>query len=156
MVDGPGRRALLGPDTARLRGALGVLPFRGMRQPRNPESVHAPLGPYTHQIELPAPARILALSGQIGMAPDGNVPETVAEQLDVALANVERNLEAAQMSVADLVKLTLYVTEPIAPEQRASVLTERLGGHAPCMTLIRVAGLAAPPLKVEVDAWAAA
>jgi 2-iminobutanoate/2-iminopropanoate deaminase len=29
-----------------------------------------------------------------------------------------------------------------------------LGEHRPAMTLVYVAGLAAPPLKVEVDAWA--
>ena|SRR5947209_17139129 len=126
-----------------------------MRQQRNPESIHAPLGPYTHQIELSAPGRILALSGQVGMTPDGAIPETTGEQLELALGNVVRNLEEAEMSVGDLVKLTLYVTEPIDREQRAAILSEQLRGHAPCMTLIMVAGLAAPPLKVEVDAWAA-
>jgi enamine deaminase RidA (YjgF/YER057c/UK114 family) len=125
-----------------------------MRTPRNPESVHAPLGPYTHQIALDAPGQVLVLSGQVGMAPDGQIPETGAEQLEVALANVLRNLEAAEMSARDLVKLTIYVTEPIDREQRAAILMERLEGHRPCMTLITVAGLAAPPLKVEVDAWA--
>src|SRR4051794_12532845 len=73
-----------------------------MRQPRNPESIHAPLGPYTHQIELDAPSRMLALSGQGGMTPDGQVPEDAGAQLEVALANVLRNLEAAQMTAADL------------------------------------------------------
>jgi enamine deaminase RidA (YjgF/YER057c/UK114 family) len=126
-----------------------------MKQPRNPDSVHEPLGPYTHQIELAAPRRLLALSGQIGMTPEGAIPATADEQLEVALRNVARNLEEADMSVGDLVKLTLYVTEPIDRERRAAILGERLGGHSPCMTLITVAGLAAPPLKVEVDAWAA-
>jgi len=70
------------------------------------------------------------------------------------LANVILNVEDAGMSVADLVKLTFYLTEPIEPQRRAVVLNERLGEHAPCMTLLFVAGLAAPALKVEIDAWA--
>jgi enamine deaminase RidA (YjgF/YER057c/UK114 family) len=90
------------------------------------------------------------------MHPDGSIPEDAAEQLDVALQNVVRNLEAAGMGIRDLVKLTLYLTEAISSGRRGAILTERLGGHAPCMTLLYVAGLATPAFKVELDAWGAA
>jgi len=33
-------------------------------------------------------------------------------------------------------------------------VARRLDGHTPCMTLLFVTALAAPDLKVEVDAWA--
>lgn len=88
------------------------------------------------------------------MTVDGQVPDDAAQQLDLALENLVRNLVEADMKVDDVVKLTLYLTEPIAPQRRAAVLAERLEGHAPCMTLLCVAGLASPALKVEVDAWA--
>jgi 2-iminobutanoate/2-iminopropanoate deaminase len=125
-----------------------------VKTPRNPDTIHAPLAPYAHQIEVAGPERLLVLSGQLGMALDGGVPDDAADQLGLALDNVLRNLEAAGMSVADLVKLTLYVTELIPPEQRGAILRDRLGEATPCMTLVVVAGLAAPHLKVEVDAWA--
>jgi enamine deaminase RidA (YjgF/YER057c/UK114 family) len=54
------------------------------------------------------------------------------------------------------VKLTLYMVDEVAPAARAAVLRQRLGDVEPCMTLVYVPRLAAPPLKVEVDAWAAA
>jgi enamine deaminase RidA (YjgF/YER057c/UK114 family) len=127
-----------------------------MRKPRNPASIHAPLADYTHQIELRGRGRLLVLSGQIGMEPDGRVPEDPAEQLELAMDNVMRNLEAAAMGAGDLIKLTLYLVAPIDAYRRRAVLTQRLARHEPCMTLIYVAGLATPALKVELDAWASA
>jgi enamine deaminase RidA (YjgF/YER057c/UK114 family) len=121
---------------------------------RNPASVHAPLARYSHQIELRGPGRMLVLSGQIGMTLDGRIPDDPAEQLELAMDNVVRNLEAARMGVSDLVKLTFYLVASIDADRRRTVLTERLGGHAPCMTLIYVSGLASPAVKLEVDAWA--
>src|SRR4051794_27590468 len=88
-----------------------------MKTRRNPETVHAPLAPYAHQIEIAAPERLLVLSGQLGMALDGSVPDDAADQLELALDNVLRNVEAAGMTSSDLVKLTLYVTELVAPER---------------------------------------
>jgi enamine deaminase RidA (YjgF/YER057c/UK114 family) len=112
------------------------------------------LARYSHQIQLDGSERLLMLSGQVGMTLDGDVPNGAADQFDLALANVMRNVEEAGMSAADVVKLTFYLTEPIDRQRRAAILTERLGEHAPCMTLVFVAGLATPALKVEIDAWA--
>lgn len=125
-----------------------------VKQARNPASVHAPLAGYSHQIEIAGAERLLVLSGQIGMTLDGRIPDDAAEQLDLALTNVLRNLEAAGMAATDLVKLIFYLTEPVDQGRRAAVLAARLAGHAPCMTLLYVAGLASPALKVEIDAWA--
>lgn len=125
-----------------------------MKQLRNPATVHGPLAAYSHQIELSGSERLLAMSGQVGMTPGGELPEDAATQFELALANVVRNLEAAGMVPAELIKLTFYLTEPIAPERRAQILADCLRGHAPCMTLIFVPALAAPALKVEIDAWA--
>jgi enamine deaminase RidA (YjgF/YER057c/UK114 family) len=125
-------------------------------QARNPASIHAPLAGYSHQIELRGQERLLVLSGQVGMATDGRIPDDPAEQLELAMDNVLRNLDAAAMGVGDLVKLTFYLVAPIDADRRRAVLADRLGGHEPCMTLIHVAGLAAPAIKVELDAWASA
>jgi enamine deaminase RidA (YjgF/YER057c/UK114 family) len=125
-----------------------------VREARNPASIHAPFGAYSHQIELRGPERMLVLSGQVGVTPDGSVPDDTAEQFDVALANVLRNLEAASMEVGDLIKMTLYFVEPVDAERRRAILQARLGHHEPCMTLLYVAGLSAPAIKTEIDAWA--
>jgi enamine deaminase RidA (YjgF/YER057c/UK114 family) len=126
-----------------------------MKAPRNPDVLHPPLAAYTHQIELAGAERWLVMAGQVGMNPDRSVPEEPAAQFDVALENVLRNLSAAGMDAGDVVKLTFYFVEEIPPAERAEILRRHLGSHAPCMTLVYVPRLAAPALKVEVDAWAA-
>lgn len=127
-----------------------------MRESRNPEAVHPPLGPYAHQIELTGPQRQLVLSGQVGMRPDRSVPDGAAAQLEAALDNVLANLELAGMTAADLVRLTIYLTEELDGPTRGEILIRKLDGAAPCMTLLYVARLASPSLKVELDAWASA
>jgi enamine deaminase RidA (YjgF/YER057c/UK114 family) len=89
-----------------------------VKEPRNPASIHAPLAGYSHQIELSGQGRLLVLSGQIGMSLDGRIPEDPAEQLEVAMDNVLRNLDAAAMGVGDLVKLTFYLVAPIDADRR--------------------------------------
>lgn len=125
-----------------------------MKAPRNPPTVHRPLAAYSHQIEVTGPARWLVLSGQVGARPDGSVPEDPVEQIEVALQNVSSNLEAAGMTVADVVKVTLYLVGEIDVDRRRAALGAWLGGHEPCMTLLFVAALAAPAYRVEIDAWA--
>ena len=125
-----------------------------MKQYRNPSNVHEPLAAYTHQIEISGPERLLILSGQVGRRQDGTVPEAAEEQLDIALENIIRNLQAAHMDVTDIVKLTLYLVGNMDAVVRRDVLTARLGSHKPCMTLAYVAALTSPIYNVEVDAWA--
>ncbi|HKN55615.1 MAG TPA: RidA family protein [Amycolatopsis sp.] len=122
--------------------------------PRNPASVHAPVAKYSHQIEVPDQGRWLVLSGQIGQRLDGTIPESAVEQVEVALANVLGNLEAAGMGVHDVVKLTLYLVGDLAPAECQAVIDAWQDGHEPCITLLYVAGLAAPAFRVEIDAWA--
>jgi 2-iminobutanoate/2-iminopropanoate deaminase len=121
---------------------------------RNPETMHPPIGPYSHQIEIAGNARWLVMAGQVGREKDGRVPEDPIEQVELALENVRRNLEAAGMEVSDLVKWTWYLVGQIDPVRRREVTVAWLGGHQPTSTLVYVAALAAPEYRVEVDAWA--
>jgi len=128
-----------------------------MKTTRNPETINAPVGRYVHQLEVENPGKILFISGQLGRRPDGSVPEDSVDQLEVALENVVRNLEAAGLETKDLVKATTYVVagSPMDLERRRAVLERIFGDHIATSTLVYVAGLAAPEYKVEVDAWAA-
>lgn len=127
-----------------------------MKHYRNPAGIHPPLAQYTHQIEVSAGERILFLSGQVGLNVDGHAPNDAGEQLALALDNLIANLHAAGMDVPDLTKLTLYlVPDSLDAASRRAILSAKLGGHAPCMTLVYVVALAAPQLLVELDAFAA-
>jgi 2-iminobutanoate/2-iminopropanoate deaminase len=128
-----------------------------MQQSRNPETIHAPVGRYVHQIELDSPSKLLFIAGQVGMRLDGSVPDDVVDQLAVALENVLKNLEAAGLQPTDLVKVTTYVVAgaELDPARRRSEMERLLGDHVPTSTLVFVAGLASPQYKVEIDGWAA-
>ena len=125
-----------------------------MKDFRNPSNIHAPLGSYSHQIEITGSERMLILSGQIGMREDGTLPDDALEQIEVALENIIRNLQAANMGVKDLVKLTYYLVGEIDTAKRRELVAAKLQGHKPCSTLLYVARLATPDLRVEIDAWA--
>lgn len=129
-----------------------------MKQARNPETVHAPVGRYVHQIEVSGEGRLLFIAGQVGMRPDGSVPDDASEQLGIAFENVVRNLEAAGFAATDLVKATIFlvhgaVADADMPKRRAAI-DRVLGEHLLATTLVFVSALAAPALKVEVEAWA--
>ena len=125
-----------------------------MKESRNPQNIHTPLGQYSHQIEITGNERMLVLSGQVGMREDGSVPEDALEQIDIAFENIFRNLQAANMDVKDIVKLTYYLVGEIDTAKRRELTASKLQGHQPCSTLLYVAALAAPIYKIELDAWA--
>lgn len=125
-----------------------------MKISRNPDTIHNPVAPYVHQIEVIGPNRWLNLSGQLGMRIDGTVPENPLEQLKLALENVNKNLEAAEMEIKDLTKMVFYFVGDFEVEQRRKIIGDFLGEHLPCTTMLYVVALAAPSFKVEIDAWA--
>jgi 2-iminobutanoate/2-iminopropanoate deaminase len=125
-----------------------------MKEFRNPQDVHEPLGSYSHQIEVRGSERLLVISGQVGMREDGTVPEDPLEQIDVAFENILRNLRAAGMGVKDLIKMTYYLVGDIDTAKRREIVVSKLEGHQPCSTLLYVAALASPMFRVEIDAWA--
>lgn len=88
------------------------------------------------------------------METDGTIPESPLEQLQLALENVKRNIEAADMAVEDITKLVFYLVGEFDAESRKRIMGQFLGEHLPCMTMIYVVALASADLKVEVDAWA--
>ncbi|EJV85243.1 hypothetical protein IG3_01987 [Bacillus cereus HuA2-1] len=121
---------------------------------RNPETVHKPVAPYVHQIEVTGPNKWLTLSGQLGMEIDGMVPDDPLEQLQLALDNIRRNLMAANMNVEDLTKMVFYLVGDFNADKRRKIIGDFLGEHLPCTTMIYVVALAAPVFKVEIEAWA--
>ena len=127
-----------------------------LRVSRNPATVHAPIGGYVHQIAIEPPNELLIISGQVGRTLDGSVPPDPHDQLAVALDNLRLQLEAAGMTVADLVKLNYYLVGDTDAARRAAVIGGFLGTHRPCSTLVYVVALARPEYLVEVEGWASA
>lgn len=124
-----------------------------MKEFRNPQDIHAPVGSYSHQIEV-SNERMLIISGQVGMRQDGSIPDDPYEQIDLAFENIIRNLRTANMDVKDLIKITYYLVGEFDTAKRREIVLSKLQGHQPCSTLLYVAALASPQFRVEIDAWA--
>ncbi|MDE0242585.1 MAG: RidA family protein [bacterium] len=121
----------------------------------NPEGVAPPLSNYSHGVVIPAGMKQLHVSGQIGITPDGTIPDDVGEQARWCFANILAILAAEGMAADNLASLTTYV---VGEDNLAAVREARqqaLGEAAPASTLVFVAALATPVLKVEVQAIAA-
>ncbi len=121
----------------------------------NPPAVREPTG-YTHAIQITGEVRRLVISGQVGVALDGTVPSTGEGQVAQAFANLRAVLTANGMTVENIVKTTVFLTDrgflPAFRSARSAVF----GDHAPASTLLFVAGLADPRFVVEIEAEAVA
>jgi enamine deaminase RidA (YjgF/YER057c/UK114 family) len=102
--------------------------------------------------------RIVLCSGQTSMHRDGHPLHSgdMRAQIAQALDNLETVLRAADMALANVVRLNWYVTDVDAYRRVASHHVRRLAdaGCRPCSTLLGVRSLAYPELLVEVEATA--
>lgn len=121
----------------------------------NPDGIAAPLGAYSHGVEIPANARRLYVSGQVGVASDGTVPESSEEQMELAWVNIEAILASAGMTPADIVKVTTLITRPEDFAVHPKVRKRHLGDNRAAATGYLVSGLANPELLVEIEVVAA-
>jgi enamine deaminase RidA (YjgF/YER057c/UK114 family) len=120
----------------------------------NPSDIPAPASKYSQGVAVPAGARRLVISGQIGMTRDGKVLDGMEAQLRQAWQNILGVLAAGGMEVKDLVKVTTFVLDAKAVGLNRQIRDEFMKGHAPASTFLVVAGLAMPSLLCEIEAEA--
>lgn len=107
---------------------------------------------YTHAVEIPAPHRLVFMSGQIGVAPDGKALESFDDQCRQAMANVEALLTDAGMTQANMLRVTYYLTDAENLPALGQIRNTRWGSdQPPAVTTLVVAALAAPELQVEIE-----
>jgi 2-iminobutanoate/2-iminopropanoate deaminase len=125
------------------------------RRDINAADAPAPAGQYTQAVEVHGGSRTLYLSGQVGIAADGSVPEDAEAQCALAWRNLQAQLRAAGMEIENLVKITTIVRNPADVASVRAGRASVLGTHRPASTLI-IGGLSNPAWKVEVEGIAVA
>ena len=128
------------------------------RRELNPWEWNKPFG-FQQAVEVTGAERVLYLAGQTAIDADGNVLDAdMAAQVTLSLDNLERVLAEADMTFANVVRVTWYVTSIEEFRATAHVRADRLrdAGMRAASTLVQVAGLAYPELKVEITATAVA
>ena len=125
------------------------------RRDINARNAPEPAGAYSQAVEVTGGTRTLWISGQVGVAIDGTVPADALAQAKLAWASLIAQLQAADIDVDNIVKLTTIVLDAADIPATRAARSEVLGHRKPASTLI-VAGLANPAWKVEIEAVAVA
>jgi enamine deaminase RidA (YjgF/YER057c/UK114 family) len=105
---------------------------------------------------IEGPGRQLFASGQDAVDAEGNPqhPGDMAAQLELALDNLEAVLGAADMTVANVVRLSVYTTDVNEYLQHFGQVGERFGESRYATSLLGVSQLPAPQLMVLLEATA--
>jgi len=124
-------------------------------RPLSPPTIRPPFARYSHGVEVPPGARLVAVSGQLGVGPDDRAPQGAEAQARLCFANIAAILAEAGMTLADVIRLNAYVT---GREHMAGYMAARdavVGDPAPASTLMIVGGFTRPAFVVEIEALAA-
>lgn len=121
----------------------------------SPATIYPPVGRYYNAVEVGPGERIVFSAGIIGMDISGTLPADPAQQIGQAWENVAAFLRGAGMGPANLVRLTMHLTDraliPVSREARIRVLGEDM--H--CAVTGLIVQLFDPDLVIEIDVCAA-
>lgn len=123
--------------------------------PINATSAPQPAGGYSQAFEVREAQRFLFVSGQVPETAAGVVPLEFKAQARLVWSNVCAQLEAAGMLVANLVKVTTFLSSREHAIPNREVRQEVLGSHAPALTVI-ITGIFDEQWLLEIEAVAAA
>lgn len=116
--------------------------------------VDGQLPPVSHYCHVVRAGALIWVSGAIGVAADGTVPDDVGTQAELALASIDACLRAAGAGAEHVVKVNVYLTD-IGDRAKINPARQRyFGEHRPASTLVGVTALVLPNAKVEIEATA--
>jgi len=112
--------------------------------------------PISHYTDAVRAGDLLFVSGCVPVDGDGALVggDDVVEQARQVFRNVGAVLEAAGAGIADIVKVTVFLTDVDDRTRIDPVRQEVFGDTRPASTLIEVSRLAVPGAKLEVEAVA--
>ena len=82
------------------------------------------------------------------------MPADITSQSRNCFKTIEATLRESGFAMADIVRATYYITDPEDAEAHFAICGEILGEIRPAATLLVVAGLYKPEMKVEIEVTA--
>jgi reactive intermediate/imine deaminase len=122
-----------------------------LRQELRVPGLGEPISHYTDAVRF---GDLLFVSGIGPLGEDGSLVgrDDAAEQTRQIFRNMDKVLRAAGAGPADVLKVTVYLTD-IADRTRINPVRQQFFGAArPASTLVEVSKLAIPGMKVEIEA----
>jgi enamine deaminase RidA (YjgF/YER057c/UK114 family) len=117
--------------------------------------IAAQIGAYSDAVETGSNLRWLMTSGTPGLQMNGDLPTDITGQTELAWKHILRMLARAGMTIADVVKVTQYLTQPEDIPAYSKVRTRFLGEARPASMLLVIPQLVRPEFLVEVEIIAA-
>ncbi|GGG09835.1 MULTISPECIES: RidA family protein [Rhizobium] len=130
-------------------GGLRITPVNAQNAP---QSLHRR---YSQAVDLSGHSRLLFISGQIPADGQGKVPAGFEEQARFCWANLIAQLEAADMGLSNLVKVTTFLKRYEDRDINAKVRFEVMGEHLVALSTI-ITDVYDPEWLLEIEAIAAA
>lgn len=127
-----------------------------MRRHWNPSGVTPPVAHYSHAVLVRGFDKLLAVAGQLGIAPDGSMPEGCEAQARLIFAALDRCLAEAGMGRRHVIRLNTYLVDLADRAAFMKVRDEWVEDPPPASTLVVVKELVRPEARLEVEILAAA
>jgi 2-iminobutanoate/2-iminopropanoate deaminase len=124
-----------------------------MRKVISPDTVHKPTTVYSHAVVI---GNTVYTAGQAPHTLNGDVwPRSdPTGQVRLVFENLTRVLEASNVGLENIIRLTIFVRSMDVITQVWSIATEYLGDNKPAVTIAIVEGLAGTEYLLELDAVA--
>jgi 2-iminobutanoate/2-iminopropanoate deaminase len=120
----------------------------------DPAELPEPSAAYTHGTLVRGAERLVFVSGQPPWAVDEPVPQDFDAQCRLAWRNVETVLTEAGLTLHDLAKVTVYLSDRRYREVNSRIRAEVLGDHRPAITIV-ITGIYSEEWLLEIEAIAA-
>ena len=132
--------------------AIGALAQSPLLRHLNPPGLSTPTG-YTHVV-IPQGGRAVFIAGQVANDRSGAVvgKGDFKAQAKQVFENLKTAVEAAGGAMADVAKITIYVTDLSQIAAFREVRQQYFTGNLPASTLVQVVGLARPEYLLEIEA----
>jgi 2-iminobutanoate/2-iminopropanoate deaminase len=121
----------------------------------DPADLPEPTAAFAHGTIVRGAARLVFVSGQPPWAINEPVPEDFDDQCRLAWRNVERVLSEAGLTVGDLAKVTVYLSDRRYRDANSRIRAEVLGDHRPAITII-ITGIYSEDWLLEIEGMAIA
>jgi 2-iminobutanoate/2-iminopropanoate deaminase len=113
------------------------------------------IGKYSDAVETAPHLRWLMTSGTPGLSENGDLPDGITGQAELAWNHIVKMLKQADMGLGDIVKVTQYLTRAEDIPAYAKVRSQFLGDLRPAFMLLVVSQLVWPKILLEVEVIAA-
>ena len=123
----------------------------------NPKGISKPLAPYSHVVTAEGAKKLVFCAGQVGATEDGQIlpPDDFDAQAKLVMTNLQHALAGGGATLADVVKITIYICNPHDVQKARGILQTYFAGNPPGSTLCILRGLAHPHFLLEIEAIAA-